>query len=139
MEQESSASKSKRRARVLRRSATEVFFAMLFVAAVLIGDRSASGQDAALYMKILAVGLPLLVVTVWWLFYAKLITSLGEFERAMATRSLAISCGVTLWVTTAWGLAIEFAGAPGLSLALIAPLAAIIYSVTRAIFHFVYR
>ena len=67
------------------------------------------------------------------------IKALGEFERAIATRSLAISCGVTLWITTAWGLAALFMGVPVLPLALAAPLAAGVYAIIRVIFMIRYR
>lgn len=139
MEPESPASKAKRRARAFRQNVSEFALAGAFVGAVFFGDRIAHAEGAGPALKAFAVGLPIVVLTGWWAFYAWLIKSLGEFERATATQSLAISCGATLWITTAWGLAVAFAGAPALPLAMVAPLAAVIYSLVRVFFIFHYR
>jgi len=139
MESESSASKAKRRARSFQRHGTEFVLAAAFVGAVYIGGRITQTEGTGPVLKVAAVALPLVVLTGWWAFYALLINSLDEFERAMATRSLAISCGATLWITTAWGLAVAFVGAPALSLAMVAPLAVVIYSLVRVFFVFYYR
>lgn len=139
MEPESAVSVARRRARALRRQSIEVLIAIAFVGAVLFGGRIAQAEGAGLALKALALGLPLVVLTGWWAFYAWLIKSLGEFEQAIATRSLAISCGATLWITTAWGLAVMFAGIPALPLVMIAPLAAAIYGFVRIFYFFFYR
>ncbi len=139
MEPESSASKARRRTQSRRHSAIELAIAAAFVGAVFIGDRIAESGAPSSAMKILAAGLPIAILTIWWAFYAAHIKALGEFERNIATQSLAIACGVTLWITTAWGLIILFAGAPALPLAMVAPLAALIYAVIRAIFTIRYR
>lgn len=139
MEPESPASKAKRRARAFRRHGIELVLAAAFVGAVLLGDQIAQAEEAGFALKAVALGLPLIVLTGWWALYALHIMSLGEFERAIAMRSLAISCGVTVWITTAWGLAAMFAGVPALPLVMIAPLAAVIYGLVCVFYFFFYR
>lgn len=138
MEPESTASKANRRARILRQQLTEFALAAIFIAAFFIGDRMAESTSSFL-TKSIAFLLPVIALTIWWAFYANHIKSLREFEQVIATRSLAIACGVTLWVTTSWGLAALFIGVPVLPLALAAPLAAVVYAIVRVVFMIRYR
>lgn len=122
----------------MRHHMIELALATAFVAAIFISGQLT--KDApTFFAKGAAVALPVIALTAWWLFYAKFVKGLGEFEQAIATKSLAIACGVTLWITTSWGLATIFMDAPALPLVMAAPLAAIIYSIIRIIFAIRYR
>jgi len=138
MEPESSVSVARRRARSLRRVGIEFILASAFVAAILFGvelvDRHSPG-----YLRGLAILLPVVILTLWWLFYSAHIKGLEEFQQTIAIRSLAIACGATLWVTTAWGLTTLYLSVPPLPLEMVAPLAAFIYAIIRVAFVFRYR
>ena len=138
MEPESDAARRKRRNKRIRYTLTELVIVAGFVAAIFL-SRALAQEEAPLALKLVAVALPIGVLTGWWYFYYRHIRSLGEFEQVIATRSLAIAFGITLWIATAWGLLSVLVGAPALPAMMIAPLAAIVYSVTQGIFMLLYR
>lgn len=111
----------------------EFSFAAAFVVAIFWGDHQADITSGSI-TRIAAVAVPIVILTAWWIFYARHISGLGEFERAVATRSLAVACGVTIWVTTVWGIISLILDAPALPLVLVAPVAVVIYSVIRSLF-----
>ena len=74
---------------------------------------------------------PVAVLTLWWAFYALRIRALDELGQVIATRSLALACAVTIWITTVWGLLTLIAGVPALPLIFVAPVAAGSYGLIR--------
>ncbi len=139
MQPESEQSKSKRRARRFRRAAVEGVIAASFVIAVIIGDRLIGDGGASLSVRWLAAGLPIIVLSFWWVHLAREIRKLDEFEQSVEIRALAIAGAVTVWIATAWGIVSLIVGAPALPLAMTAPLAAIIFGAIRQIIVFSYR
>lgn len=82
-------------------------------------------------VKIAALLPAIIALTVWWGLYAQRILGLDELEQKIETRSIAVAGGLTIWITTAWGLLAFFAVAPGLPLVFVAPLAGAIYGAVR--------
>ena len=118
-------------AKMRRRLSLEFALAVLFAGSVLISDRIGTGPGN-IAAGLLAVALPVLALSAWFFVCARNIAALRDFEKAVAVRAIAITSGVVLWVTTAWGLCSLHLGAPELPLALVAPLAAGIYSLIHA-------
>ncbi len=139
MEPETAASKKKRHAQRIRSSVIEIALAVVFLGAVFFADSVTNNSPTNISLRLVAVGLPIFLLTVWWCFYVRQISALDEFERSIATRSLAVACAVTIWITTAWGLVSLIVGVAALPLVMIAPLAALIYSLVRVLLAFGYR
>jgi hypothetical protein len=112
--------------------------AAAFIAAMIVARRVTDGE-ASLPVRWLAAGLPIIVVTVWWLYLAREIRKLDEFQRAVQMRALAIASAITLWITTVWGLVFHFVGGPMLPLVFVAPLGALIFGVIQQVIFFRYR
>jgi|GEM_PF-3778029 len=138
MEPESKESIARRQRRVITLHAAEIALAGSFVLSVIAADRIAE-HAGGLILRLVALVLPVLFLTLWFSFYAWYIRSLSDFEQSIATRALAIAFGLTVWVATIWGLCDVFLQAPTLPLTLIAPLAAVIYAVSRGLLAASYR
>ena len=138
MESESSASIAKRRAQSLRQVSAELILAGAFVAAIFFGVELVDSNSPG-YLRALAVLLPIIVLTLWWGFYSAYIMKLEEFQQTIATRSIAIACGATLWFTTTYGILAFYVNVPKLPLVMVAPLAASAYGIIRVAFALKYR
>jgi len=138
MESESQASITRRRMRSLRRFGLEFALAGAFVIAVLWGHETVDRHSSS-YLRCIAILLPVFVLTLWWSFYSAHIKGLEEFEQTIATRSIAIACAITLWIITALGLATIYMDLQTLPLVMVAPLAAFVYAIIRAVFMLKYR
>lgn len=138
MKEESLASKRSRSIKTMKLLCVELGIAAGFVATIFFGHQYAS-EDASATLKFLAVLLPILVLSIWWMFYSFYIRNLGEFEQSIAIRSIAIACAITLWITTAWGLTAIYMNTPALPLVFIAPIAHSIYGIVRVFFTIRYR
>lgn len=139
MEPESAAGKASRRAKGIKRYFSEFLLALAFVGAMFVARGILRAEEQSLWLRIVAVALPGLVLTLWFAAYVFAIRAMDELEQAMETRSLAIACGVTLWITTVWGLSTIAFGAPSLPLGLIAPLAAAVFGIVRLLVGVRYR
>lgn len=139
METESPAGRAARRTKGIRRYLVEAVLAFSFVGAMLVSSAIVKSDAAGPLLRLVAVALPGLVLTVWFAAYVFAIRAMDELEQAMETRSLAIACGVTLWGTTIWGLSNVALGTPVLPVALVAPFAAMIFGVVRVIVGVRYR
>jgi hypothetical protein len=131
METEPSAVGASRRAQKIWKLSGELLLASAFAGSILwarsIVDASGPGSPAA----VLGIVLPILVLTGWWVHIIIAIRRMDELEQAIEVRSMAMACAATVWITTVWGMMQVFAGAPGLPLVMVAPLAAVIYGVIR--------
>jgi hypothetical protein len=130
MESHSSVPRSKRRGRQLRYIAAELGAAGAFVVALLVATR-AFETPAPAFARVAAILALVAVLPIWFALYVAHIRGLDELERSIEYRSLALACGVTIFVTTAWGLGGAFLGLPTLPLVFVAPLAAALYGVVR--------
>jgi hypothetical protein len=117
----------------------EVALALAFVAAMLFAGPIIRSSDAGGLLRLAAIAAPVTVLTIWFAAYFFAIRSMDELEQAMETRSLAIACGVTIWLVTVLGLSNLAMGTPAPALAFVAPLAAVVFGVTRAIVGIRYR
>jgi hypothetical protein len=122
----------------MRRYGAELALSVAFIGALLLTNKI-PGADTSLALGLLAVLAPALVLTLWFGFYVVTLRSMDELEQAMETRSLAIACGVTLWITTVWGVAGLALGVSVLPLVFVAPLAAAIFGIVRVIVGLRYR
>lgn len=138
METESKESIVRHRRRAIVLDAAEFALVGAFTVTVLIADRLTARADG-FGVHFTAISLPTIMLTAWFAYYAWQITELPEFEQLIATRALAIACGLTVWIVTIWGLCVIFLSVPALGLAMIAPLSAVLYALARGILAAVYR
>ena len=132
LEPESRESVARRRITMARRTAIDIGVAALFAASILLQQRLlAPGAPPALQW--LAALLPIVVLTVWFWRIAQNMISLAEFERSLEIRAAAITGGLVIWLVSVWGLLNVSIGAPSLPLPIVAPAAAVAFSIARAI------
>lgn len=132
MEPESRESMAHRRWQSIRRQLIELFLAAVFAITIIVSARM-TRAESSLPKQLIAVLASVTALTFWFGYYTRTLRNLPEFEKMIATRALAIACAITVWVTTVWGLAVLMMGVPALPLAMVAPLAALIYAVIRAV------
>lgn len=139
MEPHSSATGAKRRVQKIWKLSGELILAGAFTGSILWARSILSASGPGSLAAILGIVLPILILTVWWAHIIFMIRRMDELEQAIETRSMAMACAATVWITTVWGMLQLFVGAPKLPLVMVAPLAAIIYGVIRFIVGVRYR
>ena len=125
--------------RSLRYAIGECLIAAGFIGAVFGARLIIEADSYGPIVKIAALTPAIIALTVWWGLYARRIRGLDELEQKIETRSIAVAGGLTIWITTAWGLLAYFALAPGLPLVFVAPLAGAIYGAVRLLVALRYR
>jgi hypothetical protein len=122
----------------MKRSLIEGVFAFLFVSGILGADRflepTTPAPVIAAFLLVMA-----LILTAWFGSYVIILRRLDELMRALEVQSLAISCGITMWFLTLWGVASFLTPLPDLPLIFIAPLTAGVYGAVRFVLAIAYR
>lgn len=127
-EDESGAARSARLRAQVASWIVSLGMAVLFIASTWWAEaRLAEGAGNGL----LWAGLPVAVLTLWWLSYLRLIRRFDELERRIEVRSVAISGALVLWIITSWGILAELLGVAMMPAYLFAPLAVLIYALVR--------
>ena len=129
---------SHRPASPIRSLIFEGLLALSFVSSVLLVEEAMIPEPGP-YLLAFATLIPAVVLTVWFGFYLFQLQRMDELEQLLVLKSLAASCGLTLWITTVWGIVSLISAMPALPLIFIAPLAAGIYGLVRLALALLYR
>lgn len=116
----------------------ESLWALGFVLSVL-GAHRLLGEETSILAALGATCIVGAVLTGWFVFYARKLKRMDELEQALEMKSLALSCALTIWITTLWGVVSLLSAIQPLPLIFIAPLAASIYGLARLAFAIAYR
>lgn len=124
LEDESSEAKSRRRRTLLLHWASATLIALIYIFSYDIAEKTGG---------LVAAAFPIAVLSVWWLFYARLMAQMDERDRAIEFRAIAVSGAVMLWALITLNTLHEIAGTPMLPLALFLPLTVVAYGAARFI------
>lgn len=117
----------------------EGILAGMFVVSIALLAPAPEVKEAFSFVKFMTALPVIIILTLWWALHVKRITQLDELQRTIELRSLAIACGVILWITTVWGVMSIWGGMPELPLVIVAPLAAVVYGIIRTVINLRYR
>ena len=81
---------------------------------------------------------PVAILSLWWGLYAHMISALDERDRAIETRAIAAAGAVTLWLLITSTALHEIGGLWEPPIALILPVAALLYAAFRFIWQRVF-
>jgi len=139
LEGESAAHARARTVRRLRRFAIEVFFALGFVAPVIIAGRAAPDGGGALALSVAALIVAVSVLAAWCYFCVRWHLSHDEFERALEAQAIALAGAITILGATCIGLAELLFGGPIVRIVFIAPAFSVVYLIARLAISRAYR
>ena len=116
----------------------ELGLAGAFLGAVFFADR-VGARDVSATVRFLAALTPVAVLGVWLGYYVWRLRALDELQRSIEYRSLALAGWAAVLIATGSGIMTLFADAPALAPVFVAPIAAAIYAVIRAVMFWRYK
>ena len=130
METESKTAIQARRKENLKQIFSQLFFAGLFAASIVMPQKLLGSDPSALSsIRILIALLPVLVITAWTWVLTMRIRKLEDFDKSIAVNSFAIAFGALLWVVTCYELMSGALALPAFPVYLLAPMAVILWHV----------
>jgi len=128
LEAETQASIKARRKEKWRQTSSQIIFGGLFAASLIVPNKLIAKDS--IVAKPLSVVLPIVILTAWAWALAAYVRNLEEFERSLAVNSFAITFGTLLWGLTCYGILALSLDLPSFPVALLAPLAVVLWQIS---------
>ncbi|WP_374765147.1 hypothetical protein [Yunchengibacter salinarum] len=127
------------RKRELLHSLGIIASALAFAGSIRLSD-TLIGDGAVLTVATLAIALiPALPLAAWIAVYRAHLTGLDELQQMLEYRALEVAAGAIFFGTALWGAVQEVLPVAELPLAMVAPLGAVAYALSRVALGWVYK